>query len=275
MKITNKKIKKISIISAIAGVIFFVITLPFYLTSATLDYMIIIALTIAVAPPSIANVIHNHWKNKIEKALPEFLRDLATASKTGIPLQVALEHASKRNYGPLTIELKQLVAHMSWGMNFNEAMTEFSDRIDIPLVKKTTVLIIEAGRHGGDLSNIFESTANYADNVNAWSLKRRMQTMPYVAIFYFSVVIFLFIIIIISTMMFAPMAKISSTGASFIKPVLTTEASRRVFLHTALFESVFGGLIAGKINEESFTNGLKHVMVLCIASGVTFYLFFH
>ena len=275
MKITNRLIKKISTISGIAGVIFFVITLSFYLTSATLDYMIIIALTIAIAPPSIATLIHNRWKAKIEKALPEFLRDLATASKTGIPLQVALEHASKRNYGPLTAELMTLVAHMSWGMNFNDAMMEFSNRIDIHLVKKATVLIIEAGKHGGDLSNIFESTANYADNVNAWTLKRRMQTMPYVLIFYFSVFIFLFIIIIISTMMFAPMSEMSSNGISFIKPVLTTEQSRRVFLHTALLESVFGGLIAGKINEESYANGLKHVMVLCIASGIAFYLFFH
>ncbi len=275
MKITNKLIKKISMISGVAGVIFFVITLPFFLFSATLDYMIIIALSIGVAPPSIATVIHNRWKDKIEKALPEFLRDLATASKTGIPLQVALEHASKRNYGPLTVELKTLVAHMSWGMNFNEAMMEFSNRIGIPLVKKATVLIIEAGRHGGDLSNIFESTANYAENVNAWTLKRKMQTMPYVAIFYFSVFIFLFIIIIISNMMFAPMSQMSSNGISFIKPVLTTEESRRVFLHTALLESVFGGLIAGKINEDTYTNGLKHVMVLCIASGVAFYLFFH
>ena len=125
------------------------------------------------------------------------------------------------------------------------------------MIKKATVLIIEAGRHGGDLSNIFESTANYADNVNAWTLKRKMQTMPYVAIFYFSVFIFLFIIIIISNMMFAPMSEMSSNGISFIKPVLTTEQSRRVFLHTALLESVFGGLIAGKINEDTYHEWFK------------------
>lgn len=274
MRMTKKVIKKISIISAVAGIIFFAISLAIFLTSATLDYMIVIALTIAVAPPSIAGIIHGRWKNKIEKATPEFLRDLATASRTGIPLQVALEHASKRQYGPLTDELKILVAHMSWGMNFNDAMTEFSNRIDLPLVKKATVLIIEAGKHGGDLSNIFDSTAKYVENVNAWTTKRKMQTMPYVAIFYFSVFIFLFIIIIISNMMFAPMSEMSATGASLIKPILTTDQSRRVFLHTALLESLFGGLIAGKINEDTFLDGLKHATVLCIASGIAFYLFF-
>ena len=76
-------------------------------------------------------------------------------------------------YGPLTDELKILVAHMSWGMGFNDALTEFSDRIDLPLIKKATVLIIEAGKHGGDLADIFDATANYVENINAWTQKRR------------------------------------------------------------------------------------------------------
>jgi archaeal flagellar protein FlaJ len=275
MRITKKTIKKISIISTAIGVIFFLISAIFYLFSATLDYMIVIALSIAVAPPTIAGVIHGKWKNKIEKATPEFLRDLATASKTGIPLQISLEHASKRMYGPLTLELKTLVAHMSWGMNFNEALTEFSNRIDLPLISKATTLIIEAGKHGGDLSNIFDSTAKYVENINAWNVKRKMSTTPFVLIFYFSVAIFLFIIIMVSTLMFAPMADSAASGASFIKPVLTIDQSRRLFLHTALLEAIFGGLIAGKINEDSFLDGLKHVMILSIISGVAFYIFFH
>ena len=275
MRITKTQIRKLTIYSAILGIVFFAISAVFFLTSPTLDYMLIVALTIGVAPPSVASIIHSRWKLKIERATPEFLRDLAVASRTGIPLQVALEHASKRSYGPLTYELQVLVSHMSWGMNFNEALTAFSDRIDLPLIKKATVLIIEAGKHGGDLSNIFDSTAQYVENVNAWTARRKMQTMPYVAMLYFSVFIFLFIIIIISNLMFGPMASMSSSGSSLIKPILNPENARRLFLHTALLESLFGGLIAGKINEENFADGLKHVMVLSIVSGIAFYLFLH
>jgi archaeal flagellar protein FlaJ len=273
LRITSTTIKRIQISSIIAAAIFFVISTIFYIMSPVLDYMFVIALSIAVVPPGIAQVIHNRWKHKIEKATPEFLRDLATASKTGIPLQISLEHASKRMYGPLTTELKLLVAHMSWGMSFNDALLEFSKRIDLVLVKRATVLIIEAGKHGGDLCDIFESTAKYVENVNAWSQKRRMQTFPYVAIFYFSVFMFLFIIIIISNMMFAPLAQSSAADFTFIKPILTQEQSRRLFLHASLLESLFGGLIAGKINEDTFTDGLKHVGILCIVTGIAFYLF--
>ena len=274
MKITKRDIKRIAIVSVVVALAFLFISIATLFNSPTLDYMVVVSLTIAVTPAAIASIIHNKWKNKIEASTPEFMRDLATASKTGMPLQTALEHASRRQYGPLTPELKMLVANMSWGMNFNEAMLQFSKRIDLPVIRKATVLILEAGKHGGNLSVIFESTAQYVENVNSWTAKRRMQTMPYVAIFYFSVFIYLFIIIILSNMMFTPLSQLSSNGMPLLKSVLTSLEARRIFLHTALLESLFGGLIAGKINEDSFMGGLKHATVLAIASGLAFYFFY-
>ncbi len=274
MKILNKSLKRIAMISSAAAVVLLIIFIFMYGFSPDVDYLLIIVFTVGVAPPSVASLIHNRWKKKIENAMPEFLRDLATSLRTGVPINAALEHASKRMYGPLTRELEILVSHMSWGMNFEEALRELSDRVDIPLVKKANVLILEAGRHGGNLAEIFDKTASYVENVNAWTLRRRMQTMPYVAIFYFSVFLFLFIIILISNMVFVRLTELADTSVPFLRPILTPTQSRRLFLHTAIFESFFGGILAGKINEDSFWGGLKHAMVLAISSGVAFYIFF-
>ena len=65
MKITKKTIKRITIASSAAAAIFFIFASIFYLTSPTLDYMIVIALTIGVAPPSVASIIYSKWKIKI------------------------------------------------------------------------------------------------------------------------------------------------------------------------------------------------------------------
>lgn len=274
VKIVRKTLKRIAIVSSIAAIALLIVSLLFFWASPDFDYILVIVFTIGVAPASIATIIHNRWKSKIEKAMPEFLRDLATSIRTGVPIHAALEHTSKRTYGPLTRELQILVSHMSWGMNFEEALEELSERVDLPLVTKATVLILEAGRHGGDLSDIFSSTAQYVDNVNNWSLRRKMQTMPYVAIFYFSVALFLFIIILISRMIFVPIGELSESGVPLIRPILTSTQTRRVFLHTSLLEAFFGGILAGKINEDSFLAGLKHAMVLAVASGVAFFIFF-
>jgi flagellar protein FlaJ len=274
VKITRRTVRKIAITSSVTAAALFIVAIVLYGSSPDFDYLLIAVFTVGVAPASFAGIIHNRWKNKIETAMPEFLRDLATSVRTGMPIHAALEHASERMYGPLTNELKILVAHMSWGMNFDKALTELSDRVDLPLVKKATVLILEAGRHGGDLSDIIDSTAQYVESVNAWSLRRKMQTMPYVAIFYFSVALFLFIIILISRMIFVPIGELAESGVPLLRPILTSTQTRRVFLHTSLLESFFGGILAGKINEDSFLGGLKHAMVLSIAAGVAFFLFF-
>ena len=49
--------KRIAIISTSAAIAFFIVSLVLLFTSQALDYMIVIALTVAVAPPSIASII--------------------------------------------------------------------------------------------------------------------------------------------------------------------------------------------------------------------------
>jgi len=274
MKVTRRTLKKIGMVSSAAAVVLLIVSGFFYITSPDFDYFIVIAFTVAVAPLSIAGIIHSNWRHKIERAMPEFLRDLATSIRTGVPINSALEHASRREYGPLKDELQVLVSQMSWGMTLNDALAQLSERVDLPLVKRATVLISEASTYGGDLSEIFDATAKYVESVNTWSLRRRMQTLPYVAIFYFSIVLFLFIIILLSRMIFIPISQLAQSGIPFMRPVLDPLQARRVFMHASLIESFFGGVLAGKISEDSYVGGLKHAMVLAAVTGVAFFLFF-
>jgi len=274
MKVTRRTLKKIGMVSSAAAVVLLIVSGFFYITSPDYDYFIVIAFTVAVAPVSLAGMIHSSWKQKIERAMPEFLRDLATSIQTGVPINSALEHASKREYGPLKDELQVLVSQMSWGMTLNDALAVLSERVDLPLVKRATVLISESSMYGGDLSEIFDATARYVESVNTWSLRRRMQTLPYVAIFYFSIALFLFIIILLSRMIFIPISQLAQSGIPFMKPVLDPLQARRVFMHASLIESFFGGILAGKISENSYVGGLKHAMVLAAVSGVAFFFFF-
>jgi len=274
MKVTRRTLKKIGMVSSAAAIVLLIVSGFFYIASPDYDYFIVIAFTVAVAPLSIAGIIHGSWRHKIERAMPEFLRDLATSIRTGVPINSALEHASRREYGPLKDELQVLVSQMSWGMTLNDALAVLSERVDLPLVKRATVLISESSMYGGDLSEIFDATARYVESVNTWSLRRRMQTLPYVAIFYFSIALFLFIIILLSRMIFIPISQLAQSGIPFMKPVLDPLQARRVFMHASLIESFFGGILAGKISENSYVGGLKHAMVLAAVSGVAFFFFF-
>jgi len=87
MKITRKKLKRTAIVSSIAAVSVLIFAIFFYGFSPDFDYFLIVAFTVGVGPVSLASIIHKRWKNKIEKAVPEFLRDLATSIRTGMPIQ--------------------------------------------------------------------------------------------------------------------------------------------------------------------------------------------
>jgi len=275
MPLTSKKVRLIAVISASAAFIAAIPLIIFFFTKPILDYIIIILFVVAVGPSSIAAIIHDRWKNKIQTAMPDFLRDMATSIKTGVTIHAALEHASKRNYGPLTQEIKIMVAQMGWGMTFEKALSDFSRRVSLPLVSQASTLMLEAGRYGGDLAEVFDYTAKYMESVNTWSNRRHQQTLPYVAIFYFSVVLFLFIIIVISKTIFLPISENGQGGTlPIIKPILTPDQTRRIFLHASLMEALFGGIVSGKISEDSYMSGLKHSMILSMISGAAFYLFF-
>ena len=274
MRVTRRILKKTAIASTAAAASFLVATAILFGLGPDYDYLIVIGFTIAVGPITAVSIIRNRWKNKIERTMPEFLRDLATSVRTGITITASLDHASKKAYGPLRDELEVLVAQMSWGMNLNDALAMLSKRVEIPLVNNATVLISEANTYGGDLSDVFDSTARYVEGINTWSLRRRTQTLPYVGIFCFSVGLFLFIIIMLSRMIFIPTAALAQNGVPFMKPVIEPVQARRIFLHASLLEALFGGLIAGKISDNSMLSGLKYSMILAIMSGIAFFLFF-
>jgi hypothetical protein len=75
-------------------------------------------------------------------------------------------------------------------------------------------------------------------------------------------------------MIFVPMSEIADSAAGLINPILSPETARRVFLHTAILEAFFGGILAGRIHEDSFLGGLKHAAILAIVSGLAFLIFF-
>ena len=79
------------------------------------DEYVVLAMVIALFPVAVLDYLDYRWRRSIDEHLPDLFRAIVQAEKTGMTLTQALEEASKRRYGPLTAELKRMVAHMSWG----------------------------------------------------------------------------------------------------------------------------------------------------------------
>jgi flagellar protein FlaJ len=225
------------------------------------DY-IFFAVAVAVLPPAVLDYVEYRWKKSIDEHLPDLFRSIVQAQQTGMTLPQALEEASKRDYGPLTAELKKMVNQMSWGLPFEEGLQEFGNRVNTTLVQRTVPIIIEASRSGGHIEKIFAPMGNFIQTTLTMQKERKAQTRPYIAIIYVAFFVFVFTIVLLFKTFFIQMETAPIIGFS----TLTSNEAWRIFFHMSLLQAFFGGLVAGKMGEGTIGAGLKHSLVL-MASG--------
>jgi len=262
-----KKIAWIVSVSLASAIILFAYLM--FWNKAVFDDFVFFATMIAVFPPTILNYIDYKWRKAIGEHLPDLFRSIVQAQETGMTLPQALEEASKRDYGPLTAELKKMNAQISWGLSFEEAIQALSKRVDTLLVQRTVPLITEASRSGGHVEKVFDPTGKFIQTTLLLDKERRNQTRPYVAIIYVAFFVFLFTIILLFKSFFVEVGGSPILGAA----VMTPEEMQRIFFHMTTIQAFFGGLVAGKMSEGTINAGLKHSLILMLCGYIALRLF--
>ncbi|MEA2089443.1 MAG: type II secretion system F family protein [Thermoproteota archaeon] len=224
------------------------------------DEYLMLAVMVTVFPPAVLEYVNYRWKKAVDEHLPDLFRSIVQGQQTGMTLSCALEEASKRNYGPLTGELKKMMVQVSWGTPFEEALRALGKRVNTALVQRVVPLIIEAGRAGGRVEKVFAPTGKFIQATLTLEKERRTETRPYIAIVYVAFFVFLFTIIMLFKTFFVQVEGVPVLGAA----VLTPQETRRIFFHMSLVQAFFGGLVAGKMSEGTVSAGLKHSMIMMV-----------
>ena len=262
--------KKIAwIVSGVLAVMIFLTACVTLRDSLLFDEYMLFALVIGVFPPAVLDYIDYRWRRSMDEHLPDLFRSIVQARQTGMSLPQAFEEASKRSYGPLTGELKRMVAQMSWGMSLEQTFQAFTERVDTVLMRQTVPLVIEASRSGGQVEKVFKPMGRFVQSTLISEKKMQAQMRPYVAIVYVAFFVFLFTIIILFKTFFSQIAEFTITTFGLVTP----EAMRRIFFHMSILQAFFGGLVAGKMGEGTVSAGLKHSVILLTAGYVAIKFF--
>jgi flagellar protein FlaJ len=230
------------------------------------DEYLLLAVVITVFPPAVLDYADYRWKRAIDKHLPDLFRSIVQAQKSGMTLPQALEEASKRDYGPLTKELKKMVAQMSWGVPFEGALQSFGKRVNTALVGRTIPLILESQRSGGKVEKVFEPLEKFVQTTLTFDNERKTQTRPYLAIIYVAFFVFLFTIVMLFKSFFVDMTDFSTGQFTLMSP----QEARSIFFHMSAIQGFFGGLVAGKMGEGTVGGGLKHSVILLSCGYLAF-----
>ena len=280
MRVSKRDKKVVILIATVLGLIqIMTLLINEFMLKAELifktDQLIFLALIIALFPPAIINYVDMRWRLSVDKNIPEFLRELSEAGRTGVTLTRALDLASKRRYGPLSSELEGIVTKLSWGGNFEDSLKKFAERIETKLAKRTSILLTEINRSGGDIKDVLDTVSRHIRELQTIEDERRSQLRTYVAIVYIAFFIFIFIDYILLKTFFAKIESLKESltdaGGLFLMQDLSFENIKTMMFHMSIMQGLFGGLIAGKMGEGALGAGLKHSLILII---IAFLLFF-
>jgi len=254
--------KKVTwVVSVVLALIVVVTAFLTFWGNPLFDEQMLLALVIAVFPSAVLDYVDYRWRRSVDEHLPDLFRSIVQAQEAGMTLPQAFEEASKRRYGPLSAELKKMVARISWGESFEEALQSFGERVGTTLTRQTVPLVIEASRSGGHVEKVFEPLGRFVQSTLTAERERSAQTRPYVAIVYVAFFVFLFTIIMLFKTFFVQMSGLSVVQFA----LLTQDEARRVFFHMSAAQALFGGLVAGKMGEGTVSAGLKHSVILLVA----------
>jgi len=267
----EKHVKKIAwVASVLLAITIILVAYILFWGTTTFDEFVFFAVITAVFPPAILHYIDYKWRKAIDAHLPDLFRSMVQAQETGMTLPQALEGASKRDYGPLTAELRKMTAQISWGMTFEEALLALGRRVDTVLMQRTVPLIIEASRSGGHVEKVFDPLGKFVQTTLLLDKERRNQTRPYIAIIYVAFFVFLFTIILLFKSFFVSIEGLPIIGTAVMSP----EEMQRIFFHMTSIQAFFGGLVAGKMGEGTINAGLKHSLVMMLCGYIAIKLFF-
>ena len=270
-KITKKEKILVSATSATIGMAVIVIAVTMLGSNVVArDNVIFGGLTIAFSLPAAIDYIEYRWKKSVEEKFPDFLREMAERLRSGMSFYKALEAAAKRDYGPLTEELKILIYQISWGAKPEEAFQAFAKRIGTPLARRVSILLLEVGKMGAKTAMVLETIGDFLRSIQLIEKEKTAELRIHMLTIYTAFLTFMIISAILVTKFFYPLYFSIAEYAGALKPLMTPIEARQLLLHMLSIEAITSGLMAGKISEKRISAGLKHAIILLAISLIIY-----
>ncbi len=210
---------------------------------------------------------------KIDTIFPDFVRDLAESRRAGMTFTKAILFASRGNYGILTPEIQKISQQVSWGSSVTDALIAFSKRVNTRSIKRTISLIIEASKSGGNVADVLDVAAKDAREIKMLEAERKANMASYVVVIYVGMLVFLAIILILSTSFIPAMIGEGGQGMQGVMgggSAISQSQVTSVFFFAVIVQSFGSGFVAGVFEDGQLMAGIKHMFVMVLIGWLSF-----
>ena len=254
--------------------------LNFDLTINFLDDYLVYSAYIALVPLAFFYELKMMREKRLQKQIPGFLSKLASTNETGMTIRDSIKLMAKSDIGALSKQIKLIWKDIDWGMDVNDSLVRFANRIRTHVVSRSVTLITRANESSGDVGEVLEVAARDAETEQILKRERTMNMMIYIVVIYISFLVFVGVIYVITDSFLTQMAEageqMASTGGGgsgggFLGS-FDLDAYKRMFFHASLVQGFCSGLIAGVMGEGSVLSGLKHSLIMVTIAFLIFKL---
>lgn len=241
---------------------------------------VIIGLMVITGPYGFYVSMQKKRIREIESRLPEFLRDVAEAGRFGMTLAQAIKVASRGRYGKLSPEIQRMAAQIDWGVPASEAMRLFAERVNTPLVKRMTSIIIKANDAGGSVADVLTMVAHDARENMLNQSERKISMSTYMMVIYIAFAVFIATIFILNSTFLPKMMEAGQSVAEGAEKAGVDTASlatiqtdvipiiQMLFIISVTIHAFGDGILAGVLADGQISTGMKHAFIMLLIGFV-------
>ncbi|MDY6773889.1 MAG: type II secretion system F family protein [Candidatus Nanohaloarchaea archaeon] len=225
----------------------------------------ILGLIIVIGPILIRKYLQYNRQQELEQEFPNFLRDVVEGARAGMSLPQAIQNTSNNDYGQLTPYVQDLSAKLEWGIPFERAVREFGRKTDSDIIQRSINTIIQTYRAGGDVAGVLEAIGDNLEEIRELRAERRSQVHGEMITGYIIYFVFLGVLVVLIRYLLPSLTFSGGVGVlegSGLSPEEIITTYRSVFRFLVIIQSIFSGLVIGRLSEGELKAGAKHVGIL-------------
>jgi len=145
-----------------------------------------------------------------------------------------------------------------------------AERLKRPTALRLCTVLVEAHQTGGKLLEVLSTSVALFSSLEEYREEQYTNMRPYMMTVYMATLTFLVVAYILLHQFLAPLyassAGVGAKGSGLLAGVLDINYYASLLFWASILESIFGGLVIGKIVDRNLPAGLQHSVILVVVT---------
>lgn len=204
--------------------------------------------------------VHNH--------IGAALKSLADANATGLSLAAGAAQYGNQSDSPVADSFKSVATNIELTADVTGAFQRFGSQVGSLRVTRTLALLTEANKAADDLAPVLRRLATYLEHRKTLDAERAETMQPYLFLLTAGVLIYLGIAVVLVVILIPALPDPDALGTETVP--IPPELVRMALYHSSLLQSVFAGLIIGRLQANNASRGVLYMLVFATATTGAF-----